>query len=141
MWDKILPWIGGIFAAVGVVLVFYDVITTIKRRDKTKTNIAGLVILSVAVVGYVITDLVLPNVMENSPWPPLASFAWIALFWVYVLLDAVVTMGDIKRVRRERKQAKSAAATEAEQTEQTQSDHNSSADAQEKDSADDNSEQ
>ena len=103
MWDKILPWIGGIFAGVGLILIFYDVITTIKRRDKTKTNIAGLVVLSIAVVGYAITDLILPAVKEDNGWPALASFAWIALFWVYVLLDAVTMMGDIKLARRKKK--------------------------------------
>lgn len=115
MWDKILPWIGGIFAVVGLILIFCDVIATIRRRDKTKTNIVGLVLLSVAVAGYIVTDLVLPNVMEESPWPPLASFAWIAMFWVYVILDAIVTLGDIKRVRRERKQARDPAVAQAQQ--------------------------
>ena len=90
MLKKILPWVGGMFAAVGLILIFYDVIVTIKKRDKTKTNIAALIILSVAVLGYVVTDLILPAAMpDGSGWPALASFVWIALFWVYVLLDAV----------------------------------------------------
>ena len=107
MWDTILPYIGGVFAAVGIVLIFYDVITTIKRRDKTKTNIVGLVILSVAIVGYAVTDLILPAVKpEGSGWPALASLAWIALFWVYVILDAITTMGDIKVARNKNKERK-----------------------------------
>ena len=114
MWDKILPWIGGIFAAVGLILVFYDVITTIKRRDKTKTNVVGLILLSISVVGYVITDLVLPNVLENSPWPPLASLAWIAMFWVYVIMDACLTMGVIKKARRDKKAKKAQTDLQAE---------------------------
>lgn len=101
MWDKLLPWIGGIFAAVGLILIFFDVISSIKRRDKTKTNIAGLVLLSIAVVGYVITDLIL----VDSAWPPLASLVWIVLFWLYVILDACITMGKIKTHRREKKTA------------------------------------
>lgn len=104
MLKKILPWIGGIFACVGLILIFCDVISTIKRRDKTKTNVVGLVLLSIAVVGYCITDLVLPAVLENNNWPPLASLGWIALFWVYVILDAIVTMGDIKVARRKKRQ-------------------------------------
>ena len=101
MWDKLLPWIGGIFAGVGLILIFFDVISSIKRRDRTKTNIVGLVLLSIAVVGYVITDLIL----VDSAWPPLASLIWIALFWVYVILDACITMGKIKTHRREKKAA------------------------------------
>ena len=101
MLDKILPWIGGVFAVVGIVLIFIDVIGSIKRRDRTKTNVAGLVILSIAIVGYVITDLIL----VDSAWPPLASIVWILLFWVYVILDACMTMGKIKMHRREKKTA------------------------------------
>ena len=101
MWDKLLPWIGGIFAVVGLILIFCDVISSIKRRDRTKTNVVGLVLLSVAVVGYVITDLIL----VDSNWPPLASLIWIVLFWVYVILDACMTMGKIKTHRREKRAA------------------------------------
>ena len=105
MWEKALPWIGGVFAAVGLVLIFIDIITSIKKRNKTKTNVVGLVVLSVAVVGYTITDLIL----KDSAWPPLASLVWIALFWVYVIMDACVTMGVIKKVRRDKKTAASVA--------------------------------
>ncbi len=110
MLDKILPWIGGIFAGVGVMLIFFDVIATIKRRDKTKTNIAGLVILSIAVLGYVITDLILPAVKEENGWPAIASLLWIVLFWVYVILDAIVTWGDIKIARRKKKELRASTA-------------------------------
>ena len=96
MLDKLLPWIGGIFAGVGIILILIDVISSIKRHDKTKTNVVGLVVLSVAVIGYVITDLIL----KDSAWPPLASLIWIALFWIYVILDACLTVGSIKKARR-----------------------------------------
>ena len=102
MWDKLLPWIGGIFAGIGLILIFFDAISSIKRRDKTKTNVVGLVLLSIAVVGYTITDLIL----KDSAWPPLASLVWIALFWVYVIMDACLTMGVIKKVRREKRNQK-----------------------------------
>ena len=52
-------------------------------------------------MGYVITDLIL----VDSNWPPLASLIWIILFWVYVILDACMTMGKIKTHRREKKAA------------------------------------
>ena len=103
MWEKLLPWIGGVFAVIGLILIFFDVIASIKRRDKAKTNVVGLVLLSVAVVGYVITDIIL----KDSAWPPFASLIWIALFWVYVILDVFVTMGTIKKVRREKRNAQS----------------------------------
>ena len=98
MWEKILPWIGGIFAVVGLILIFFDVISSIRRREKAKTRIAGLIVLSIAVIGYVITDLIL----QDSAWPPLASLVWIALFWVYVIIDTCVIVGEIRKARRER---------------------------------------
>ena len=109
MWEKVLPIIGGIFAGIGLILIFFDVIASIKRRDKTKINIAGLVILSVAVVGYTVTDLIL----KDSAWPPLASFLWIALFWVYVILDACITMGAIKKARKNKKSKSTASETQS----------------------------
>ena len=101
MWEKILPWIGGIFAGIGIILILFDIISSIKQRNKTKTNIVGLVLLSVAVIGYTITDIIL----KDSNWPPLASLIWIALFWAYVILDACLTMGVIKKARRDKKTA------------------------------------
>ncbi len=109
MWEKVLPLIGGVFAVVGLILIFCDVITAIKRRNKTKTNIAGLVLLSVGIVGYIITDLILPAAMpDGSGWPPFASLLWIALFWAYVVLDAIVTLGDIKVAKRKKKERRAA---------------------------------
>lgn len=120
MWEKILPWIGGIFAGIGIILILFDVITSIKKRNKTKTNIVGLVLLCVAVIGYVITDIIL----KDSAWPPLASLVWIALFWAYVILDACITMGAVKKVRRDRKSA-AAIANEDKQEQDSNSDSQS----------------
>ena len=116
MWEKVLPIIGGIFAGIGIILILFDVITSIKRRDKTRTNIAGLVLLSVAVIGYLITDVIL----KDSSWPALASLVWIALFWAYVIIDACVTLGAIKTARRnKRKTTEAQEQTEQEQTADT----------------------
>ena len=114
MLEKLLPWIGGVFAAVGVVLIFIDVVSSIKRRDKTKTNVAGLVILSVAVVGYIITDIIL----RGSKWPAIASLVWILLFWVYVILDACMTLGAIKKVRRSKREQQQQPTASDDQTDQ-----------------------
>ena len=110
MWEKILPWIGGIFAGVGVIFLFFDIINSIRKRNRRALNIAGLVVLAVGVVGYVITDIIL----QDSAWPPLASLLWIALFWVYVIFVAIETVGDIKIHHRNKRTA----ATKAEQREE-----------------------
>lgn len=106
-----------------MILIFCDVISSIKRRDMTKTNIVGLIFLAIGVTGYLITDLILPFAMPGNEWPPLASLVWILLFWIYVIMDACVTMKDIGKARRkkkglppkltrkQRKQARAAAAT------------------------------
>ena len=101
MWEKALPWIGGIFAGIGLIIIFYEVIMSIKQRNKTKSHIAGLVLLSVAVIGYVFTDII----FTDSAWPPLASLIWIAMFWAYVIMDACVTFGAVRQHRREAKAA------------------------------------
>lgn len=99
MWEKALPWIGGIFAGVGLIIIFYEVIMSIKKRNKTKLHIVGLVLLSVAVIGYVFTDII----FTKSAWPPLASLIWLALFWAYVIMDACVTFGAVRKHRRDAK--------------------------------------
>ena len=101
MWEQILRWVGGIFAGIGVIFLFFDIINSIRKRERRALNIAGLVVLSVGVVGYIITDIIL----LNSAWPPIASLIWIALFWVYVVLVAIETVGDIKVHRRNKRNA------------------------------------
>ena len=101
MWEKFLPWIGGIFAGLGVIFLFFDIINSIRKRNRRALNIAGLVVLSVGVVGYIITDVIL----QDSAWPPFASLIWIALFWVYVVLVAIETVGDVKIYKREKRTA------------------------------------
>ena len=108
MWEHLLPWIGGIFAGLGVIFLFFDIINSIRKRNRRALNIAGLVVLAVGVVGYVITDIIL----HDSEWPPFASLIWIALFWVYVIFVAIETVGDIKIYKREKR----AAATKAQET-------------------------
>ena len=100
MWEQILPWIGGIFAGLGVIFLFFDIINCIIRRNGRALNIVGLVVLSIGVVGYVLTDIV----FKDSAWPPFASLIWIALFWIYVILvgiEAVNATQDYKRAKRE----------------------------------------
>ena len=102
MWEQILRWVGGIFAGIGVIFLFFDIINSIRKRNRRALNVAGLVVLSIGVVGYLITDIIL----QNSAWPPIASLLWIALFWVYVILIAVETFGDIKIHRRNKRAEK-----------------------------------
>ena len=102
MWEQILRWVGGIFAGIGVIFLFFDIINSIRKHNRRALNVAGLVVLSIGVVGYLITDIIL----QNSAWPPIASLLWIALFWVYVILIAVETFGDIKIHRRNKRAEK-----------------------------------
>lgn len=102
MWEQILRWVGGIFAGIGVIFLFFDIINCIRKRNRRALNIAGLVVLGIGVVGYLITDIILPE----GTWPPIASLIWIALFWVYVILIAIETFGDIKVHRRNKRAEK-----------------------------------
>ena len=108
MLEQLLPWIGGIFAGLGVIFLFFDIINSIRKRNRRALNIAGLVVLAVGVVGYIITDIIL----QDSAWPPFASLVWIALFWVYVILVAIETVGDIKVYKK----SKRVAATESQKS-------------------------
>lgn len=110
MLEKYLPWIGGVFAVIGLIIIICDIVSITKKRDKLKTNIAGVVILFVAVVGYIVTDFIL----VDSAWPKLASIIWIALFWVYVILEAIVIGRQIKQHRLEQEAAATQAQEEAE---------------------------
>ena len=116
MLEQLLPWIGGIFAGLGVIFLFFDIINSIRKRNRRALNIAGLVVLAVGVVGYIITDIIL----QDSAWPPFASLVWIALFWVYVILVAIETVGDIKVYKK----SKRVAATEAQKCDKAQKSDN-----------------
>lgn len=102
MLEQILRWVGGIFAGIGVIFLFFDIINSIRKRERRALNIAGLVVLSIGVVGYLITDIIL----QNSTWPAIASLLWIALFWVYVILVAIQAVGDIKIHKRNKRAEK-----------------------------------
>ena len=98
MLEKLIPWIGGIFAAIGLICLLFDLIGSIRKHNRRALNIFGLIVLIISVGGYLITDVIL----QNSAWPPQASFVWIALFWVYVILTAVGTVGDVKAYEKNR---------------------------------------
>ena len=100
MLEKLLPWVGGIFAAVGLLCLVCNVIGSIHRDNRRGLNIFGLIVLLISVVGYVITDVVL----KDSAWPPQASFVWIAMFWLYVILAAIGTVGDVKVYEKHRRE-------------------------------------
>ena len=116
MLEQILPWIGGIFAGVGVIFLFFDIINSIRKRNRRALNVAGLVVLSVGVVGYIITDIIL----RDSAWPPFASLIWIALFWIYVIFVAIETVGDIKVYKK----SKRTAATKSQRSDKAQKSDN-----------------
>lgn len=100
MLEKLLPWIGGIFATIGLICLFFDLVNSIRKRNRRALNIVGLIVLAISVIGYLLTDVV----FKNSVWPPKASFVWIALFWVYVILTAIGTVGDVRVYRKHRRE-------------------------------------
>ena len=116
MLEQILRWVGGIFAGLGVIFLFFDIINSIRKRNRRALNVAGLVVLSIGVVGYVVTDIILPEGL----WPPLASLLWIALFWVYVIFVAIETVGDIKIHRRNKRATAAAKAQPSEEQSDTE---------------------
>lgn len=120
MLEQILRWVGGIFAGLGVIFLFFDIINSIRKRNRRALNIAGLVVLSIGVVGYIITDIILPEGM----WPPLASLVWIALFWVYVIFVAIEAFGDIKVHRQNKRAAAAKAQPSAEQPDEAKENEN-----------------
>ena len=101
--EKILQWCGTIFAIVGVIFLFLEAIGSIRKRSNTKLSVLGLVFLSISLVGYLITEIVL----RSKGLPSVFSFVWI-IFFVGVFGLQFGFRGKIsKRSRAEKKNKKS----------------------------------
>ena len=110
MLEGILPWIGGIFAGLGVIFLFIDIFNSIRYRNRRALNVIGLIVLSIGVVGYVLTDIVFRGIAPSS-----VSVVWIVLFWVYVLLAAIGAICSAQDYKRAKIEAEKRAKREARQ--------------------------
>lgn len=88
MIEKILEYSGYIFAAFGVICLVLESYAAFKRKDRSKLTIAGLVFLSISVVGFIVTEIILINV-KVSYW---FSVAWIVMIWAYIACNVVAIL-------------------------------------------------
>ena len=99
MMEKILQWCGTIFAIVGVIFLFLEAIGSIRKRSNTKLSVLGLVFLSISLVGYLITEIVL----RSKGLPSVFSFVWIIFLWAYLACNLASAVKISKRSRAEKK--------------------------------------
>ena len=82
-----LKWIALVVAALGVALLFYDLVVNIKKRKRTKLNIVALVFLSLSLVCYILTQWVLKNL------PAVVGFVWVFFLVAYFVCDIILAVG------------------------------------------------
>ena len=109
MIEKLLSWGGIIFAVVGIICLFLEAFATLKRKTNPKLTIAGMVFLSVSVIGYVITELIL----RDKDLPIIFSIIWIAMLWMYLICNLISSMLIAKKHRAEKRVKKQAMAVAA----------------------------
>lgn len=110
MIEKILKWGGIVFAVVGIICLFLEAFATLKRKTNPKLTIAGMIFLSISVIGYVITELIL----RDKDVPIIFSIIWIAFLWLYLicnLISSVLIARKHRAEKRAKKQAMAVAAT------------------------------
>lgn len=99
MIEKILQWGGTAFAIVGVVLLFLEAIGSIRKRNNTKLSILGLVFLSISLVGYLLTEVIL----RSQGLPVIFSCLWILFMWAYLICNLVSAIKLSRQAGQEKK--------------------------------------
>ncbi|MCM1194908.1 MAG: hypothetical protein NC332_03140 [Firmicutes bacterium] len=97
--DTILEWCGRIFGIVGVIFLFVEAIGSLRKRSNTKLTILSLVFLSISVIGYLLTDLIL----RNKNLPVIFSLLWIVFLWAYLICNLISAVSISKRTRSAKK--------------------------------------
>ncbi len=113
MIDKILQWCGIVFGIVGVTCLFLEAIGSIRKHNNTKLSILSLVFLTVSLVGYIVTELVL----RSQGLPSFFSVVWVVFLWAYLICNLVSYLKINKKnraLKREKKQKEAALQTEVE---------------------------
>lgn len=90
-------WVALVVAALGLALLFTDLIMNIKKRQHTRLNIVALVFLSVSLICFILTQWVIKNL------PPFMSLIWIAFLVGYLVCDIILAVGIGKDNRRKKK--------------------------------------
>lgn len=118
MIEKILQWCGIVFAAVGIVCLFLEAIGSIRKRNNTKLSILSLIFLTISLVGYIVTEVVL----RSKGLPSFFSVAWVVFLWAYLICNLVSYLKINKKNRALKREQKLAdeQADNAELTEQTE---------------------
>lgn len=99
MIEKILEYSGIIFAAFGIICLFLESFAAFKRKDHSKLTIAGLVFLSVSVVGFIVTEIILSSLDVSYFF----TIAWIVLIWAYIACDITSMMLTSRKNRAEKR--------------------------------------
>lgn len=85
MIDKILEYSGVIFAAVGIICLFLEAFEAFKKKYNSKLTITGLVFLTVSVIGFIVTEILL----RDADIPSFVIVVWIVLLWGYLICNIV----------------------------------------------------
>ena len=99
MIEKILKWGGLVFVIIGIICLFLEAFACLRRKSNTVLTLVGMVLLSLSVIGYVITELV----MRDKEVPIVFSVIWIALLWAYLICNFISA---VKTARKNRKTEK-----------------------------------
>lgn len=74
-----------IFVVIGIICLFVEAIACLRRRSNTKLTLAGMVFLSVSVIGYIITEILL----RDKDIPIFITAVWIILLWAYLICNVI----------------------------------------------------
>lgn len=99
MIEKILEWGGLVFVVVGLICLFWEAFACLRRKSNTVLTLIGMVLLSLSVIGYLITEII----MREKEVPIVFPIIWIALLWAYLICNFISA---IRIARKNRKQHK-----------------------------------
>ncbi|MDE7454552.1 MAG: hypothetical protein K2M64_01840 [Clostridia bacterium] len=99
MIEKILQWVGIIFALASIICLFWEAFSSFKRRSNLKLTTVGTVFLTVSVIGYFVTNIILSKTKVPYVFPIL----WIACLWGYIICNVISACIISKQNRKNKK--------------------------------------
>lgn len=118
MIENLLEYGGIIFAAIGIICLFLEAFEAFKRKYNSKLTIAGLVFLTVSIIGFIVTEIIL----RDADVSYFFNIAWIALLWAYLICNLVsaLLVSRKNRAAKHQQQADQITATVADDSDEIQ---------------------
>lgn len=99
MIEKILKWGGLVFVVIGIICLFTEAFVCLRRKSNPVLTLIGIVLLSLSVIGYAVTELIMRDKEVSIVFP----IIWIVLLWAYLICNFISAISISRKNRKAKK--------------------------------------